>query len=119
MSTSINWKGELTFECETECKCEEMVKGNYAGTVCVDDTPIGGDRVRVDDLVETHTTYSVKSLFEVRMVGTCVNCGMVCDGDVKCQMTYNHPITCGKKAMVVVMNGAEHQVVSMLFESNA
>ena len=112
---STEWQGRLKFECENTCKCEEKVSFKYVGIVYLIDTlaeeTVGTVSLSTQEPVAT--TYSIKSSFNVEKKAMCENCNETYEDSVPCVLSYTHPITEGTKAMVVVMNGSDHQVVSV------
>ena len=112
---TTHWEGNLEFTCEVDCKCEEKATFKYDGIMHIADaTPNKEEQVVSLSTQETiETTYSVRSNFVMKRVAVCGNCKAEHEGDLNCTITYTHPITSKTKVMVVIMDGGNHQVVSV------
>lgn len=112
---STQWQGKLEFDGSVDCKCEEKVSFKYIGIVHIVDSPTDEmvGTVSLSTQESVNTTYSIKSEFIVEQNAVCENCKAVHRNEVKCVLSYTHPITEKTKAMVVVMNEGDHQVVSV------
>lgn len=112
MYNSQMWTGQLKFECTSDCKCQEKVVWTYDDEIVINSNPNVDTVVSVSG--ETCTvTNNITAHFTLNKSVECKVCGLVSTGLVQCTLSYKEPITSEIRVMVVIMDGDEHQVVSL------
>jgi len=110
-----HWDGKLEFDTSATCTCEEPVEYKYTGIVRVRDDAYDGRicAVSLNSQEIADTVYSVKSTFHIERNVECLQCNKQHVGTINCVLSYTHPLTDTSKLMVVIMDGEQHQVISV------